>query len=88
VTGAVGATYSTLRSEQRYDLEKENADARTKYYQAMEARYSQDKSAPEASISELILIADPLKRVQWAKERGIDPDYAEEMYWQNFKGGR
>lgn len=88
VTGAVGQTYNTLQSERRYGLEKENADARTNYYKAMEGRYTQDKGAPGASISELILIADPLKRVQWAKERGIDPDYAEEMYWQNFKGGR
>ncbi len=88
LTGAVGTAYGTVQAERRHGLEMENAEARTRYYKAMEDRYAKDSAAPEATISELIRIADPFKRVQWAKERGIDPDYAEEMYWLHYKGGR
>lgn len=85
INGLVGAgsqMYKDVLTERRVERDDKRANAMNEYY------LSRAKADPTASIPELIGISDPLRRAQWAKERGLDPDYVEELYWENYSGGR
>ena len=79
LVNAGAQTYANVMQEKRMARDDKRVDAMNEYYLARAK--AQDKGTPDANLEDLLLIGDPLKRSQWAKERGLDPDVVEEQYW-------